>query len=183
MTKPPTSQQVFSCQTNINYDHQSTLGCESKLPAQPWVLNPVTLEASGSTNVTFLSSTKGAINAYGVLIRHGAADTKRRPWDLARALLLGLEPCTLAALAITSAVTILILRGRRQRRRRDQQEEQNMQQQSSEVNLQPAESSRSSIMNGQRSHNGGQQQYELDAIRDPSELPVRLNETLKYRVA
>ncbi|KAK7964420.1 hypothetical protein PG988_011394, partial [Apiospora saccharicola] len=71
---PSVGSTHFSCQTTFKWKHQSTLGCASGLPATYWTLSPMIEEWSGTTSVTVGYNTSGAVNAYSVQIRYGAAD-------------------------------------------------------------------------------------------------------------
>ncbi|KAK8112500.1 hypothetical protein PG984_013026 [Apiospora sp. TS-2023a] len=71
---PSVGSTHFSCQTTFKWKHQSTLGCASELPATYWTLSPMIEEWSGTTSVTVGYNTYGAVNAYSVQIRYGAAD-------------------------------------------------------------------------------------------------------------
>ncbi|KAK8040038.1 hypothetical protein PG993_008449 [Apiospora rasikravindrae] len=194
----PSSQQKFQCESKFRHPHMSTLACVSDLPATNWTLSPVTIETSGSKYVTTWVSTAGAINAYGVQIRHGAADAIPLPSTSLTATLTsattdstptslpasisssssGLSAgaaagigagCTLAALAIVSAAAFLVLQGRRRKNHKKTEGEHDFEGDGPQPVV---EASGFPIAYVQGHRNNERQQYEMDAIRRPSELAV-----------
>ncbi|KAK8062124.1 hypothetical protein PG997_014221 [Apiospora hydei] len=139
------TQHHYTCQGIFEKPWQSTLGCASNMPATTWTTSAIQVSLA-TTYHTTLTNAGGAMNAYSVQIRYGAADATSTTSSTTAASTLSTTPtttatptptttdthsssglstgaavgigvgCAVAGLAIAAAAVFIFLRKRRQRR-------------------------------------------------------------------
>ncbi|KAK8112502.1 hypothetical protein PG984_013028 [Apiospora sp. TS-2023a] len=176
------TQREFTCQHNYVWTFQEVFGCEFKLPSEDWTLTSVAVNP-GSLSLIQSTGSSGAINAYGVQIRTGPAETTTSthtptaaPSVLSTGAIVGIViGCTIPSMAIVVAVFLLF----RRRKRRDNRSHPGPD--SVEVSTSPTAPTSGYQGNDQRQHeldasqdptelSNDQQNHEMDASQDPTEL-------------